>query len=115
MFTGIIQAIGSIQSIDIYDQKGKLTIFSPSDFGDYEVGESIAVNGVCLTATNFTRDSFEVDLSTETLKRTSFGQLNVSAKVNLERSLTPDQKMSGHFGFASVPLPLCGYLCIPIP
>ena len=97
MFTGIIQAIGSIQSIDINDQKGRLTISYPNGFDVYEAGESIAVNGVCLTATDFTEDSFAVDLSAETLKRTSFSQLDLSAKVNLERSLTLDQKMSGHF------------------
>ena len=97
MFTGIIQTIGFIQSINIEDQKGRLTISSPKEFGCYEIGESIAVNGVCLTITGFRENSFEVDLSNETLKRTSFGELDVLAKVNLERSLTVNQKISGHF------------------
>ena len=97
MFTGIIQTLGKIQSIDISGEKGKIAISSPPEFGDYELGESVAVNGVCLTVISFTSTSFSVDISTETIKRTSFEKLKVSHKVNLERSITPTQKISGHF------------------
>ena len=68
-----------------------------NQFGHYKKGESIAVNGVCLTIIDFTEDSFTVDLSTETLKRTSLGQLSALAKVNLEQSMSLDRKVSGHF------------------
>ena len=97
MFTGIIQTVGEIQQIDFEGEKGRITVCSPRHFGDYVSGESIAVNGVCLTVTDFEKNNFSVDLSKETLSRTSFSQLKVSSKVNLERSLTPTQKMSGHF------------------
>tara|TARA_B100000686_G_C16786340_1_gene975490 strand:+ start:655 stop:1278 length:624 start_codon:yes stop_codon:yes gene_type:complete len=97
MFTGIIQALGKIQSIDISGEKGRIIISSPLEFRDYDLGESIAVNGVCLTVVNFTATNFSVDISTETLRRTSFEKLKISHKVNLERSITPMQKMSGHF------------------
>ena len=97
MFTGIIQAVGEIQEIEIDGEKGRVTISSPQGFGAYESGESVAVNGVCLTVTDFAPNRFSVDVSTETLNRTSFGEMKVSSKVNLERSLTPAQKMSGHF------------------
>ena len=97
MFTGIIQAVGEIQSIIIDEEKGRVTVSVPSKFGDYELGESISVNGVCLTITEFTPNRFSVDVSAETLKRTSFRRLEVFSKVNLEKSLTSTQKISGHF------------------
>lgn len=67
------------------------------EFRDFQLGESIAVNGVCLTVANFSNDSFSVDMTTETLNRTSFNKIRSGAKLNLERSLMPTEKISGHF------------------
>lgn len=97
MFSGIIQSVGTIATVDIRDEKGRLTVGTPGDFGGFQLGESIAVNGVCLTVVSFSGNSFVVDMSTETLNRTSFKQARVNSKVNLERSLTLNQKISGHF------------------
>ena len=85
------------ENIDLRDQKGRLTITTPNEFGQFDLGESIAVNGVCLTVASYRDNAFTVDLSTETLNRTSFKGVGPGCKVNLERSLTPGQKISGHF------------------
>lgn len=97
MFTGIIQTMGAVKEIHLHQQKGRMTIETPPEFGGFQSGESIAVNGVCLTVAAAGENSFAVDMSTETLDRTTFKDIAVNAKVNLERSLTPNQKMSGHF------------------
>ncbi|MEC7641601.1 MAG: riboflavin synthase [Nitrospinota bacterium] len=97
MFTGIIEALGTVGTLDLYDQKGRLTIATSRDFGPFDLGESIAVNGVCLTVAGSSDSTFTVDLSTETLNRTSFRGIRPGRKVNLERSLIPGKKISGHF------------------
>ena len=66
-------------------------------FSQFEMGESIAVNGVCLTVVDMGEHWFAMDLTTETLSRTSFKQVQEGSRVNLERALTPSKKMSGHF------------------
>ena len=97
MFSGIIQTLGTVEKIVHQDESAELTIATSDSFGNFELGESIAVNGVCLTVRDFTESSFIVDLSTETLNRTSFKNIKSQAQVNLEKSLTPSQKISGHF------------------
>ena len=97
MFSGIIQSLGAVQKIIRSDEKAEMVIRTESDFKDFELGESIAVNGVCLTVRDSGEHFFVVDLSTETLNRTGFKEIKERAKVNLERSLTPSQKISGHF------------------
>jgi riboflavin synthase len=97
MFSGIIQTLGMVEKIVHQDESAELTIVSGDGFGNFEMGESIAVNGVCLTVRDFTDNSFIVDLSTETLNRTSFKNIKSQVQVNLEKSLTPSQKISGHF------------------
>lgn len=97
MFTGIIQTLGVVKALDVHDQAARLSIGVPAEFAGFDLGESIAVNGVCLTVVSRDKDSFTVDLSTETLHRTGFGKTRPGGKVNLERSLTPQQKISGHF------------------
>jgi riboflavin synthase len=97
MFSGIIQSLGTVEKIIRSDEKAEMTIRTESDFKDFELGESIAVNGVCLTVRDFGEHFFIVDLSTETLNRTGFKEIKERSKVNLERSLTPAQKISGHF------------------
>ncbi len=97
MFSGIIQSLGTVEKIIRADEKAEMVIRTESDFKDFELGESIAVNGVCLTVRDSGKHFFIVDLSTETLNRTGFKEIKERAKVNLERSLTPSQKISGHF------------------
>jgi len=97
MFSGIIQSLGTVEKIVRADEKAEMVIRTEADFKDFELGESIAVNGVCLTVRDFGERSFIVDVSTETLSRTGFMEIKEQAKVNLERSLTPSQKISGHF------------------
>ena len=97
MFSGIIQSLGTVEKIARKDEKAEMVIRTESDFRDFELGESIAVNGVCLTVREPGDNFFGVDVSTETLNRTGFKEIKERATVNLERSLTPSQKISGHF------------------
>jgi riboflavin synthase len=97
MFSGIIQSLGTVEKITRANEKAEITVRTESDFKNFELGESIAVNGVCLTVRDFGEHYFVVDVSTETLSRTGFMEIREGAKVNLERSLTPQQKISGHF------------------
>lgn len=97
MFTGIIETVGTVGHIDHKDDMARMRIDTDSAFGDFELGESIAVNGVCLTVADAGESSFSVDMTTETLSRTSFKQVESGTTVNLERALTPNKTMSGHF------------------
>ena len=97
MFSGIIQSLGTVEKIVRSDEKAEMTIRTEPDIKSFELGESIAVNGVCLTVRDFGEQNFVVDISTETLSRTGFMEIREGARVNLERSLTPAQKISGHF------------------
>ena len=97
MFTGIIESIGTIRAITpkggdvrVYVETGKL------DLGDVKLGDSIAVNGVCLTAVELPGDGFWADVSRETLTRTAFVDLKAGSRVNLEKALTPTTRLGGH-------------------
>ncbi len=97
MFTGIIEAIGTIRALtpkggDVRVQvaTGKL------DLSDVKLGDSIAVNGVCLTAVALPGDGFWADVSRETLARTAFADLKPGSRVNLEKALTPTSRLGGH-------------------
>jgi riboflavin synthase len=97
MFTGIIQAKGSITSLE--RRGGDVCLSISSDglpFSSYEVGESIAVNGVCLTAVALRDNGFDTDVSVETLNVTSLGSLGVGDSVNLEPSLALGDRLGGH-------------------
>jgi len=93
MFTGIVEEIGKVSSA----QPGSLVITATKVLQGMELGGSMAVNGVCLTVTNFDSNSFSVDIMTETLGRTNLGLLGVGDEVNLERPLTPEKQLGGHF------------------
>jgi len=95
MFTGIIQAIGRIQTFDARGDDARMVIEGGGlDFSDVTPGDSIAVNGVCLTAVALTPDSFTVDVSAETLRvTTGFAQ---GAEVNLEKALRLADRLGGH-------------------
>ncbi|MFC1914630.1 riboflavin synthase [Chloroflexota bacterium] len=92
MFTGIVEEIGRVMSA----QPGNLVIAAGAVLQGMEVGGSIAVNGGCLTVTDFTTDSFSVDLMPETLQQTNLGLLAAASKVNLERPLTLGKPLGGH-------------------
>ena len=97
MFTGIIEAIGRITRIEHRSGDARLQINSGRlDLSAARPGDSIAVNGVCLTALELTHDSFSADISAETLNRTVLGEFAVGVPVNLEQSLTPASRLGGH-------------------
>ncbi len=97
MFSGIIQSLGTVEKIHHRSDHAELTVRTSPDFTHFEIGESIAVDGVCLTVKEASERSFAVDVGTETLNRTRFRKLQTNDPVNLERSVMPSQKISGHF------------------
>jgi len=97
MFTGLVEEIGAVAAIRKTDRSFALTVAAKTVLGDVKLGDSVAVNGVCLTVTAFDGESFTVGLAPETLKRTNLGDLNDGNPVNLERSLLPSMRMGGHF------------------
>ncbi len=97
MFTGIIQALGSIRETVSVGGDKRITIDCPDlDLKDSSLGDSIAVNGVCLTAVKYTDHGFVADVSVETLDKTSLGSLQEGSPVNLEMALTPQTPLGGH-------------------
>lgn len=97
MFTGIVQAMGTVAALEHVGGDVRLSVHAAGlPFASYTVGESIAVNGVCLTAIALRADGFDTDVSTETLGVTSLGKLAVGAKVNLEPSLSLGDRLGGH-------------------
>lgn len=97
MFTGIIQSVGTVQDMQPQGGDLRLTLATHKlDMSDVALGDSIAVNGVCLTAIAFDEHSFSADVSRETLSLTSLGNLNRGSAVNLEKALTLETRLGGH-------------------
>ena len=97
MFTGLIQSVGTLLQREPRGGDVRLRIGTGTlPFGDVALGESIAVNGVCLTVIEFDAASFAVDASTETLALTTLGGLAIGAPVNLERAMLPTDRLGGH-------------------
>jgi riboflavin synthase len=96
MFTGIIEELGTVASVETRAAGARLTIRCSTVMEDLTEGASIAVNGVCLTAIDLQRDSFSADLAPETLRRSNLGDLRSGSRVNLERPLAPTGRLSGH-------------------
>ena len=97
MFTGIIKAKGTIGAMERRGGDVRLTVRSDDlPWSDYEVGESIAVNGVCLTAVALHDDGFDTDVSVETLDVTGLGGLDIGSEVNLEPSISLGERLGGH-------------------
>lgn len=97
MFTGIIQSVGYLQSVEKNQTDCRLRIQVGSlDMSRVKLGDSIAVNGVCLTAVEFDESGFTADVSNETLSKTTLGDLSVQDKVNLEKALTLSTPLGGH-------------------
>lgn len=96
MFTGIIEEKGRIVSIRRGMKSSVLQIAGSRIFGDLKIGDSVAVNGVCLTVTSMANGSFTADVMSETLNRSSLGELKVNSAVNLERAMAADGRFGGH-------------------
>jgi len=96
MFTGIIEEISTIARITRGTQSGQIVIQAEKVLEDCKIGDSIAVNGACLTVIRTGADSFTADVSPETLRRTNLGELSRGDKVNLERSLKLQDRLGGH-------------------
>ena len=96
MFTGIIEEVGTIASIRKGAHSCVLTVRAKTVLEDVHLGDSIATNGVCLTVTSFTRDTFSADVMHETLNRSSLGKLRVGSPVNLERAMAANGRFGGH-------------------
>ncbi|WP_340679331.1 riboflavin synthase [Paraglaciecola sp.] len=97
MFTGIIEDIGTIQSLQPSGEDIRLTIKTNKlDMSDVALGDSIANNGVCLTVTALSGKTFSADVSHETIKRTGFAQYQAGSKVNLEKALQANGRLGGH-------------------
>jgi riboflavin synthase len=97
MFTGIVERQGVIAAIERGEDGGRLRVRVPEIATQLAISGSIAVNGCCLTVVERDRETFAADLSGETLRRTSFGELREGASVNLERPLTAGKEFGGHF------------------
>jgi riboflavin synthase len=96
MFTGIIEELGTVESREANEGGAKIVISATTVTADANDGDSIAVNGVCLTALDVTPASFTADLSQETLDRSTLGNLLAGSRVNLERAVTPSTRLGGH-------------------
>ena len=96
MFTGIIEELGHVKLIEQRGENARIVISARDVTSGTNHGDSIAVNGVCLTALDITKDSFAADVSSETLRRSTLGRLKPGTPVNLERAVTPTTRLGGH-------------------
>ena len=96
MFTGIIEELGAVESISMEGGNASILIGASTVTEDTRDGDSIAVNGVCLTALDVSPVSFRADVSRETLDRSTLGSLMTGSRVNLERAVTPATRLGGH-------------------
>jgi riboflavin synthase len=97
MFSGIIEEIGTVRRLERRGNSATLEVTARQVLEGTRLGDSIAINGACLTVTALVEKSFTVDLAPETLRRTNLGQLRPGAHVNLERSLSVGDRIGGHF------------------
>ncbi len=96
MFTGLVETVGRIQSLQPVGQDLRLIVTADLPWQDIELGASIAVNGVCLTVVSFTDNGFAADASTETISCTTLKYLKAGSQVNIERALTLQKPLGGH-------------------
>ncbi len=96
MFTGIVEELGSVVAADNMAAGARITIAAPLVTSDAALGDSISVNGVCLTIVNVIDETFAADVSPETLERSTLGSLRAGSRVNLERAVTPSTRLGGH-------------------
>ena len=96
MFTGLVAELGTVTAITRGETSSVLTVHAPVLTPELSIGDSIAVNGTCLTATSLSSDSFTADVMVQTLSLTSLGKLEVGSAVNLELAAQMDMRMGGH-------------------
>ena len=97
MFTGIIEAVGTLRKLERKGDDIRLTVASGKlDLNDVRLGDSIATNGVCLTVVQQLADGYVADVSAETVSLTGFAHYKVGTKVNLEKAVTPTTRLGGH-------------------
>jgi len=96
VFTGIIESFGTIKHIASSGEGKVLHIGCALDLSDSKIGDSIAVNGACLTAVGLEKNGFQVDMAPETIDRTTFKQLTIGSRVNIERALRLSDRIDGH-------------------
>jgi len=96
MFTGIIEGLGTISSIRPLGQGSRLAVEAGFELIGTKIGDSVAVNGACLTVVAISGKRFEADVSPETLEKTTFGQVKIGERVNLERALLLSSRVDGH-------------------
>ena len=92
MFTGIIEEVGKLKNFD----GGRIEVNCEKVLSDVSIGDSIDVNGICLTVTNFGKDFFTADVMPETVRRTSLGEVTAGGALNLERAMKVDDRFGGH-------------------
>lgn len=97
MFSGIVETTGTIQDLEYNQQCIHMSIISEMMLSDLGIGDSIAVNGVCLTVTTVCHPSFKLTVVPETMRCTNLGSLTKGSRVNLERSITLSDRISGHY------------------
>lgn len=98
MFTGLVEEMGNVKDVRVLEDGGfEMTIEADVVLENVSLGDSIAVNGTCLTVTRFDSSSFTIGLAPETLRKTSLGECSSGSPVNLERSLLPSTRLGGHF------------------
>ncbi len=96
MFTGLVQELGTVAALEPQADALRLSIRAPQTVGDARLGDSIAINGVCLTIAELDEDIFCADVMQESLDRTGLGQLKEGARVNVEPALLPTTRLGGH-------------------
>jgi riboflavin synthase len=96
MFTGLVQALGQVKTIKNAETSAQIEITSPEIAAQIAQGDSVSVNGTCLTVTSFTNDSFEVDVMAQTLNLTTTGGLMEGSAVNLELATRASDRLGGH-------------------
>ncbi len=96
MFTGLVEEVGTIKKIEYGTKSSRLTIEGNKVMEDIQIGDSIAVNGVCLTASKLQAKTFTADVMAETMRRTALGDLVPGSKVNLERAMAANGRFGGH-------------------
>ena len=96
MFTGIIEELGTIRGVSLTKDGGELQIAATTVLGGTKLGDSIAVNGTCLTVTKLEKDGFTAFVMAESLRRTNLGSLKLGSVVHLERAMAADGRFGGH-------------------
>lgn len=96
MFTGIVEEMGTVRRLNQSPNRCELELSAAKVLEGTQIGDSIAVNGVCLTVIRMDKDHFTADVMPETLRRSNLGQLKTGSKVNLERAMAADGRFGGH-------------------